>query len=423
MSLIERIPIHTIENKEEIIDLTSSEVQLKIEKLAEKIYSEAQSLDEITDLENTCFKTKTKYSLITHSAIKIAKSKKFLSEIKIPIHLTIVFPVFKEHHRIVTKEEHTSGEDFLIRKIQQLEFLFKGFDNYQWNMIVVDDGCPENSGKIAEQILKKRYTGKNVEVIFLQDAIDQGIELIKPVTSVQESIKGASIQYGMWHAIQEKKKNHIICYTDADLSTHLGQCGLLINSIVRNKKYAAIASRREYESVVLKERSKDIRGKLFIYIWKQMIRRLNYIIDSRCGFKAFRAEVIEKIIYDTIERGLAFDIELLLKTDLLGRKSMENIPIAWFDSPGDSTIPETGIYLDMLKSIAEMYHLYMRANAVSHKFAFFVKSLDQSDWEVLVNNVPEGIRLKSALHYDIYNEITVEDFMEILEKNKEYKQN
>jgi hypothetical protein len=56
--LIERIPIHTIENKEEIIDLTSSEVQLKIENLAEKIYSEAQSLDEITDLENTCVKQK-----------------------------------------------------------------------------------------------------------------------------------------------------------------------------------------------------------------------------------------------------------------------------------------------------------------------------------------------------------------------------
>ena len=131
----------------------------------------------------------------------------------------------------------------------------------------------------------------------------------------------------------------------------------------------------------------------------------------------------QKNIRFAIEKQFAFDIELLLRTDLLGRRSIAKVPVTWIDSVEASSTSDSSSHLQMLKSIAKMYHLYMPANAASHKFAFFLKDLCESDWDILVKNVPEGIKLKSALHYDIYNEITVKDFMRILEKNKEYKQN
>ncbi len=285
-------------------------------------------------------------------------------------------------------------------------------------MLVVDDGCPENSGKIAEKVLKERYSENNVKVLYLQDAIDNNLKIAKGLTSADDSRKGGAVEYGMWYAAERNIKNHIIIYTDADLSTHLGQIGLLAEPLINEGKFAAVASRREDLSVVIKKGTRDKRGKLFIYLWKRMIRRLNYITDTQCGFKAFRADVVKKIILNNFEKKFAFDIELLIKTDMLERESIAKVAIVWIDSEAELTTTDLQPYIEMLKAIADMYFKYLSANAFSHSFAFFVKSLNKEKWDILVNHVPEGILIKSAIHYDKYDEIKVPVFQKIIEKNR-----
>ena len=109
------------------------------------------------------------------------------------------------------------------------------------------------------------------------------------------------------------------------LSTHLGQVGLLLGPIVNEGKNVAVASRREANSVVIKKGSRNSRGKLFIYLWKQMVSNLSYVIDTQCGFKAFKKETILHIVEDMIEKKFAFDIELLLKSELQQANSIEKI--------------------------------------------------------------------------------------------------
>jgi hypothetical protein len=41
-------------------------------------------------------------------------------------------------------------------------------------MVVVDDGCPEESGRIAERILESEYRGDDVQVLFLERGIAAG---------------------------------------------------------------------------------------------------------------------------------------------------------------------------------------------------------------------------------------------------------
>jgi len=401
------------------LNLTNETHLEEIQKLSNTLYKEAKSLDDISSLENEIIKYKNDYSLFSHSAVKIAKSKQILSEIKEKIHLTIIFAVYKEHHRILTKKQHPHGEDFLIKKIEQIKNLTSDFENISWDMIIVDDGCPENSGKIAQGILKERYKGNNIEVLFLQDAINNKNEVVKNIKSTDESRKGGSIEYGMCYAANKNIENNIIIYTDADLSTHLGQCGLLVDKIVNDNKNVAIASRREEHSVVKKETTRNARGKLFIYLWKRVINRLNYIVDTQCGFKAFKAEVVKEIILNNDEKKFAFDIELLLKTDILKRLSIQKVPIAWIDSAEASTTTDLQPYLDMLKAIAKMYYKYLPANAPSHLFAYFIESLSEDDWDILLDNIPEGIQIKSPIHFDKYKEITVTDFKNILKKVKQ----
>ncbi|MCF6184331.1 MAG: hypothetical protein L3J56_06840 [Bacteroidales bacterium] len=400
------------------IDLTDEFQSSEIEQLAEELFLTAASSEELKNLEKETAKKKKTHSILVYSAIKIALSKKNLSEINKIVHFTIVFAVYKENIRILTKKEHPNGEDFLIRKIKQLENLVGKFPNISWDMLVVDDGCPENSGKIAEKVLKERYSENNVKVLYLQDAIDNNLKIAKGLTSADDSRKGGAVEYGMWYAAERNIKNHIIIYTDADLSTHLGQIGLLAEPLINEGKFAAVASRREDLSVVIKKGTRDKRGKLFIYLWKRMIRRLNYITDTQCGFKAFRADVVKKIILNNFEKKFAFDIELLIKTDMLERESIAKVAIVWIDSEAELTTTDLQPYIEMLKAIADMYFKYLSANAFSHSFAFFVKSLNKEKWDILVNHVPEGILIKSAIHYDKYDEIKVPVFQKIIEKNR-----
>ena len=294
------------EHISEIIDLTDESQNRDIESFADKLYALANSSKTLLKIEKETIKLKNKYSLLLHSAVKIALSKKILSEINTPIHLSVTFAVYKENNRILTKDEHPNGEDFLIRKINQLENLTRDFKNITWDMFVVDDGCPENSGKIAEDILKKRYSGNNVKVLYLQDAINKKLKIAEGLKTTDNSRKGGAIEYGMWYASEQNIENHIIIYTDADLSTHLGQTGLLVKPLLSYGKCVAIASRREDASVVLRKGTRNERGKLFIYLWKRMIRRLNYITDTQCGFKAFKVEIVKKIILHNFEKKICF---------------------------------------------------------------------------------------------------------------------
>ena len=119
-----------------------------------------------------------------------------------------------------------------------------------------------------------------------------------------------------------------------------------------------------------------------------------------------------------MKKKFAFDIELLIKTDKFKRESIAKVPIVWIDSESESTTTDLQPYVDMLQSIADMYFKYLPPNSFSHSFAYFVKSLNQKKWEILVNHVPEGITIKSAIHYDKYDEIKVPIFQKILDKNK-----
>ncbi|OQY27734.1 MAG: hypothetical protein B6244_09495 [Candidatus Cloacimonetes bacterium 4572_55] len=336
-----------------------------------------------------------------------------INEIKGPITISVIFAVYKEHTRIKKNSEHLHGEDFLRRKVAQLERLFDNHSNIHWELIVVDDGCPENSGGIAQSVIDNDGLGDKVKVLFLEEAIEQNLSITKPLSSTKESQKGGAIVYGMWHAIQQPKdEDHIVIYTDADLSTHLGQIGLLLDPILNQKKSVAIGSRREKNSIVIKKGTRNTRGKLFIYLWKRLIPNLGDIIDTQCGFKAFRKKIAAQIIEDIIEKKFSFDIELLLKAELVKNNSIAKVPIAWIDSEQASTTVDLQPYLPMLKSIVKMYRKYFSPNKMSDEFASFIESLNPDDLNKILDNIPSEILERESYEFTKYNGVLVSDLIE-----------
>ncbi|RLD59645.1 MAG: hypothetical protein DRJ05_06090 [Bacteroidetes bacterium] len=391
------------------ITLTNPGDLSQVLEIADKIATMTDSMAEMEGLENQFAEQKNDFSLMIHLGIKLAKSKLAVRQTTDKVHLSVIFAIYKEHNRIKTPEEHPHGEDFLMKKIAQLEWLFEGKKNFSWDMFVVDDGCPEHSGEIAQQILKKHYNGNNVEVHFLQAAIDKMLPISLPLHNTNESRKGGSIEYGMWLAVQKNKPGHIVFYTDADLSIHLGQVGTMIDSIRKENLDAAIGSRREDTSVFIKKGVRNIRGKLFIYLWKRLIPQLNYIVDTQCGFKSFTAQTVKKIILGTIEKQFAFDIELLLKTETFRHLSIGKVAIAGADSVEASTTTDLEPYLDMLKSIVGMYRKYISEDDEADQYATFINALDKEKWDRLVDNIPEAIAEGDPNDFDKFNAVKVSD--------------
>ena len=396
------------------LDLTIEEHLQQAARAADDLRARYPSSLALDAMETALAAAKDAYPLLLHLAVKLAKSKQILAEIDEQVHVTVVFAMYKETIRILTRDEDPRGENFLLRKIGQLQWLFDDFPNFSWDMLVVDDGCPDGSGRLAWQILAEKYDGDNVRVLFLQDAIDENLPVIRPMTSTDDSRKGGSIEYGMWVAAQQQRPNHIILFTDADLSTHLGQTGLLVGPIVQDGADAAIGSRREPESIVIKAGTRNLRGKLFIYLWKRVITNLDEIVDTQAGFKAFRAEVVRDIVEDMLEKQFAFDIELLVKTQLRRPNSIVKVPIAWIDSDVLSTTTDLQPYLGMLKSMVAMYRRYLPPNPASDAFAAFIESLDEAQWHTLVEHVPEAIATREPYTFGDFAGVTVDDLRAIL---------
>ena len=407
-----------VDRAPEGLDLTD-ESHLKLtSEWADALFVAYPSQEALDQLEAELVAEKERYPLMVHLAVKLAKSKRIVADINDKVHVSVVFAVYQEHNRIRTQKEHPDGENFLIRKIAQLGWLFDAYPNFTWDLIIVDDGCPDHSGRIAQEILDEQYEGENVHVLFLEEAIAQGLAVVQPMTSSSESRKGGSVQYGMWYASQAERQNHIILFTDADLSTHLGQTGLLAGGIVNQDYDAAIGSRREQASVVVKTGVRNIRGKLFIYLWKRMIPNLGYIVDTQCGFKAFKAETVREIIDDLIEKKFAFDIELLLKSELARHQSILKVPIAWIDSESASTTTAISPYLSMLQGIAGMYRRYLPPNPESESFATFVESLTEETWGTLMQHIPTAIAEREPAEFGEFREVSAADLQSILTAGK-----
>jgi len=398
------------------LDLTIEEHLHHATSAADELRVAYPSLQTLDALELILAQDKDAYPLLLHLALKLAKSKQLISEIDEVVHVSVVFAVYKENIRILTREEDPRGENFLLRKIWQLNWLLDEFPNFSWDMLVVDDGCPDDSGRIAQKILAEKYDGDNVQVIFLKDAIDRNLPVIRPMTSTNDSRKGGSIEYGMWMAAQQQHPHHIILFTDADLSTHLGQAGLLAGPIMQENADAAIGSRREPASIVVKTGTRNVRGKLFIYLWKRVITNLTDIVDTQAGFKAFRAQVVRDIIEDMLEKKFAFDIELLVKTQLRRPDSIVKAPIAWIDSDALSTTTDLQPYLGMLKSMVAMYHRYLPSDPNADRFADFITSLNEKEWLTLVDHVPAPIADAEPYTFSNFDGVTVADLKAILGK-------
>jgi len=237
-------------------------------------------------------------------------------------------------NRIRTKEEHENGQDFMTIKVKQLEWLFADQPDKTWEIIAVDDGCPDNSKDLAKAAVEKNNL-KNVTILNLKNAykeknpffVKRGLD-----EACKKSRKGGAILYGLLYASQSKPfypegKPKLVMYTDSDLSTDMALCGLLSDGILNKGTSMSIGARYGGEGTFLVkppdhgaaphplshyEQPNMMRIVLRHYVRVRLLPMLQGIYDTQCAFKCFKAEDLPAILDDVKSMGADFDMELLL---------------------------------------------------------------------------------------------------------------
>ena len=330
------------------IDLTNSNQDNLFFEAATDLLDKYPDTFALQNLDRWITSNPEKYKNAMLLVSKQALSKMYVKQIDYPLHVSLVLAMYNEHNRIRPKSnDNPNGEDFVRRKMKQMEWLLKD-SPLNFNMILVDDGCPKQSGEKAQEIIEKEGY-KNVKVLYLDDGIKRQSVVIKGLKSTSDSRKGGSIQFGMWQAVEnysEGDKPHIVVFTDADMSAPVNEIGLLLRK-QDDKTMLTIASRYDAGGIYRGPRGKNgevqglaefdrrmvgLRGLVFSKLFPQTGK----ITDTQCGLKAFNAKLLRQILLKTKVRTFSFDIELLVlaaSTDT----AIAFAPIYWHDSFAESS--------------------------------------------------------------------------------------
>jgi len=303
--------------------------------------------EELCRVDSRIVTEQRQYPVILHLASKLALSKMSLRSIATPVFASFIVAMYNEHNRIRTNVENPAGENFLRRKLLQLEWLFDGEVDKKWELVFVDDGCPENSGEIAEEIIRQeKYS--NARVLFLAEGIAESTPVTRGLSSTDDSQKGGAIQYGMWSVIQEQHDDarHVVIFTDSDLSTNIAQAGLLLRQLENRDRVCAVGTRYSPGGIYCTPKGAmgltDHDHLMLVFrhfIRSKLLPQIGEIIDTQCGFKAFKTEFLKKILGQMTDKRFSFDMELLLLTALQcesGDNFIGEAPIVWIESNEES---------------------------------------------------------------------------------------
>ncbi len=196
-------------------------------------------------------------------------------------------------------------------------------------VIVVDDGSTDATAICAEPA-RERLERSGTAVRVLRNATNRG--------------KGFSVRRGMLEA-----RGEWILFSDADLSTPLGEFERLYAAAMEGSHEIAIGSRALDRTLIgeRQPRYREISGRAF-NLHMRILLGLDFA-DTQCGFKLFSRQAGHTIARKQRIERFGFDVEQLLLAHRLGFTTVE-VPVHW-NNADDSSVA----LLDGLKAFTDVW--------------------------------------------------------------------
>jgi glycosyltransferase involved in cell wall biosynthesis len=224
-------------------------------------------------------------------------------------------------------------------------------------LLLVDDGSTDHTAIEAEKLLAALPHHRIVRV-----NRNQG--------------KGAAIRTGVARA-----RAPLLAYMDADMAIDPHAISQLLDGLTDNE--LAIGSRALPESMVETTYAlRSLMGRLFNTLVTTGTGL--GLLDTQCGFKAFRTPAARLLFHLVRIDRFAFDVEVLYRAHGLGLRITE-VPVLWRHVPGSSIHP----LHDSVAMLADVYGSRLGLRAAPPVTALTVRGNDRGSMTELASRVAD----------------------------------
>jgi dolichyl-phosphate beta-glucosyltransferase len=198
----------------------------------------------------------------------------------------------------------------------------------EYEIIVVDDGSSDGTGRIVDRIAKDV---RNVRLVRYET--NRG--------------KGHALRTGVLVT-----KGDFVLVMDADLSTPMDELRKLMPYLSDGGFDIAIGSRALALSDIIRKQPWWRRGmgKMFNKIVKMLV--IGDFRDTQCGFKMFKGEIARSLFGEAKIDRFAYDVEILALAKKKGY-GIKEVPVRWINSPESRVDPVK----DSLQMLADLVRI------------------------------------------------------------------
>lgn len=231
-------------------------------------------------------------------------------------YLSVVIPAYKEKERI--------GSNLL-----EIEKFLAG-KNFEYEVIIVVDGSPDNTAEVAQNYSKQV---KNLRVI--SNEVNHG--------------KGYVVRQGLLEA-----KGKYVVFLDADGSTSITHLEKFLPELEAGAD-VIVGSRKIKGAFVQVHQPKyrEFMGEGGNWLIRIVLGLWSFP-DTQCGFKMLTGKAAHKVAERMVVDRFGFDFELIILAKELGFK-VKQMPVRWLNEEG-STVSLTGpngfiqVLIDLFKT-------------------------------------------------------------------------
>jgi dolichyl-phosphate beta-glucosyltransferase len=207
--------------------------------------------------------------------------------------ISIVIPALNESTKIAFDVEMAAA--------------FMEGNNFQGEIIVVDDGSTDGTSKVAKGV-----------------KVPQSITL-KVIRNEQHCGKGYAVRAGI-----KETSGEYVMFADSGYCVPYGNALRGLEMLKGGTCDIAHGSRKLIESNI--QRNQPWRRRISSAVFKWLIKKFMQIpaglTDTQCGFKIYKGNVARELYSQCISDGFMFDIEIILRAQKQGYRIKE-FPIEW----------------------------------------------------------------------------------------------
>lgn len=203
-----------------------------------------------------------------------------------------------------------------------------------------------------------RARGRAFEIIaVVEPSRDRTLKLAGDIAHRRSGVRVIEnpVQRGKGYAVRtgvHRSRAPIIFVMDADLSVPVDHVGFFLDRFAEDPGIDLLVGNRQHaESLIERHQSafRESMGKSF----NHLVRLFGYsrLLDTQCGFKAYRREAAQAIFSRQTIDGFACDLEVLLLAEAMGMR-VEDMPVRWINSPESRVrlvFDSVDMFLDLLR--------------------------------------------------------------------------